>query len=1257
MSRRIITTILVIALMLILASNLGAQRNYHFSKFNDLEKLTSTKVNDFLQDSYGFLWMATPDGLNRYDGRNMKLFKNRQGDENSLPDNECHVLLEDNERNIWVACFNQIGKLDRSKGKFKAYTMENLPGKNFVRFSSSLLDLDGNIWFTTTQHGVLVYDKANDAFKKVNLDSSGIGGSWGAVHDIVELKNGAIIAADYKNGLKKYNKDRNIFEDFHLKPGFSPSKIQVIYEDSKGNIWFAGDNLLIKYSPAQYMVVKYDLLKYSHLKSNYNQLTGVVEDNDGNMWISARGHGLFKLDQGSETARQFSHNKLSASSIKEDSVWKLFKDKYGIIWIGFQFGGINKLDTQIEPFLYTQLPTSEKEQNNTNIINQIIPSPVNRNEIILGTSTSGIYSFNLETNDPNDKFSNLYKIAKDSTTNITGLTVDNNGDIWFTEGNSWLKKLDYITKKITSFKSPHKGKTSFPYVNSSLNMSSTGNIWISSNHGTDEYNPVEDTLVAVSTIMNKKVDPKLKNFVSQIINDRTELASILKIGEGENLKKTFSLAEKQKILLTCVGEGRALGQMFDFGSLLSSEGNIIWAMDDLLQTYYSGGGFKNRVAFKCLDLEAGEYKLQFTSDIGHSYGDWNTLAPADSNWWGIQAFSVSEDEYSNIRKLNEAGINNNNFAPYEQGVSLELSKKYSNNIWIGSGSNGFFRYNISTQKYTQYNYDAVNRSSASNVVFCIYEDLDGIVWAGTYNSLIRLDPESGKLDIFTTEEGLPGGIIYSIIEDNNGALWINNSGGLSMLNKNAPIEKYVFINYDSRDGLTGHSQERTTAVWKNEDGRIFYGGKDGIISFLPGEINEIKPDVVIHDLKIKEISIFDDSSDVKIDGGILNAKSIILSYYQNDVAFDFSAIHFSRPEKNKIAYKLDGYNTSWINSDRNYASFTNLDPGEYTFKVKGANGDGIWNEAGKELKITISPPWWYTTYAYIGYGLIFIGLVFGTDRVQRRRLIAKSKERMKIQAAEHRAEAAELQARVVQAENERKSKELEEARQLQLSMLPKELPQLPNLDIAVYMQTATEVGGDYYDFHVGLDGTLTVVIGDATGHGMKAGTMVTTAKTLFKSYASNPDILFSFQEFTRCIKEMNMGKLSMCLTMLKIKGGKMQISTAGMPPSFIFRQDTKVVEEHLFKAMPLGTMLKFPYEVKDTTLKTGDTILLMSDGLPELQNDKEEMYGYKRIRNGFEDVAEKAPEEIISFLKNEGSAWNNNQTPDDDVTFVVIKVK
>jgi serine phosphatase RsbU (regulator of sigma subunit) len=207
------------------------------------------------------------------------------------------------------------------------------------------------------------------------------------------------------------------------------------------------------------------------------------------------------------------------------------------------------------------------------------------------------------------------------------------------------------------------------------------------------------------------------------------------------------------------------------------------------------------------------------------------------------------------------------------------------------------------------------------------------------------------------------------------------------------------------------------------------------------------------------------------------------------------------------------------------------------------------------------------------------------------------------------------------------------------------------------MQTATEVGGDYYDFHVGIDGTLTVVIGDATGHGMKAGTMVTTAKSLFNSYAPNPDILFSFREITRCIKHMNLDKLSMCMSMLKIRENTLLMSSAGMPPVLLFRRQDRTVEEHLIQGMPLGAMEKFPYEIKETTLSPGDTIMLMSDGLAETRNSDDELFGYMRVRNSFEEVADKEPEEIISHLKEQGIKWSAGNKADDDITFVVLKIE
>ena len=256
-----------------------------------------------------------------------------------------------------------------------------------------------------------------------------------------------------------------------------------------------------------------------------------------------------------------------------------------------------------------------------------------------------------------------------------------------------------------------------------------------------------------------------------------------------------------------------------------------------------------------------------------------------------------------------------------------------------------------------------------------------------------------------------------------------------------------------------------------------------------------------------------------------------------------------------------------------------------------------------------------------------------------------------------RAETAEAQNRVIQIEHDRKAKELEEARQLQLSLLPKELPQLPHLDIAVYMQTATEVGGDYYDFHVEADGTLTIVVGDATGHGMKAGTVVTASKSLFNSHAENPDILCTLKEMTRSLKMMDLHLLSMCMTLMKIKRNKIQVSAAGMPPVLLHRYATGVVEELLLKGMPLGTFTEFDYQLQETTIQPGDTLLFMSDGLPELFNDKEEMFGYEKIHEIFKSSAHLPVDGIISNLKEAGSTWVDGADPQDDVTFVAIKMK
>lgn len=256
-------------------------------------------------------------------------------------------------------------------------------------------------------------------------------------------------------------------------------------------------------------------------------------------------------------------------------------------------------------------------------------------------------------------------------------------------------------------------------------------------------------------------------------------------------------------------------------------------------------------------------------------------------------------------------------------------------------------------------------------------------------------------------------------------------------------------------------------------------------------------------------------------------------------------------------------------------------------------------------------------------------------------------------------ERAELKIKHEQTrlENERRAQELEEARQLQLSMLPAVLPQLPNLEIAAYMKPASEVGGDYYDFHLAPDGTLTVVIGDATGHGLKAGTIVTATKSLFNAFASEPDIITFFRTASRAIKAMNLRGLYMAMTMIKIKDGTLSISAAGMPPMLVFRHRTNTVEEVALSGMPLGSVLTFPYKQRALELSSGDAVMLLSDGFPERFNPQDEMIDYDKAKTILAEVAHQSPQAIINHFVQVGDVWAQGRAQDDDVTFVVLKVK
>ena len=245
----------------------------------------------------------------------------------------------------------------------------------------------------------------------------------------------------------------------------------------------------------------------------------------------------------------------------------------------------------------------------------------------------------------------------------------------------------------------------------------------------------------------------------------------------------------------------------------------------------------------------------------------------------------------------------------------------------------------------------------------------------------------------------------------------------------------------------------------------------------------------------------------------------------------------------------------------------------------------------------------------------------------------------------------------LQTEYNRKTSELEEARKIQLSMLPKTIPLINNYDINFSMKTASEVGGDYYDYRICADGGVTIVLGDATGHGMRAGILVSLIKSLFLSIDDETSFPSFLNYCSSTIKKLQLGNLFMSMLIIKLKDGHFTISSAGMPPILIFRKNINQVEEIKIKELPLGALNNFSYSIIEDKMEMGDVILMMTDGFPELFDDKNEIINYDNVQNIFLTASKKSSAEISNQLLDYATKWRNGRMQSDDITFVVIRYK
>jgi len=1225
-----------------------AQQKILFEHLSVPDGLSSNNISGVCQDDYGYLWIATADGLNRYDGYNFEVFKSDPSDTLSLPASNITAVYKDNQGIIWVASTDGISERNPATGQFRNYAPSSsaVSERYVIRIFE---DSQKRYWIGFRFRGLFLFDKKSKSFTRMKVESRGAIQEYGGpVLAIIETASGAIYSASTGDGFLKYNEQRQIFEIVDVgtewKSYFQNTFVWDIHEDKSGNLWITTNDFLFKFNPVQNTMQKVDLNFAGSKPSRYKSM---YEDKEGFLWIGSDA-GIFRYNLRSSELFRHQRDNRRANSLSNQDVWTLFEDSFGVLWIGTIGGGLNKYDRSKIPFdKYTEF-AEETEGTNTSATSAIAPDYRDRDAMWIGTDT-GLWHINRKQN-VNTYIELPKDIGKDR---VNALLADEEGILWIGTTNHGLIKYDIQQDKFSIYSSNiynSEGlRSGYIY---DIEQDDYGDLWIATTYGLYRLDPKSNAISRVPSFESREYSADLLSYIHSVHKSKP-LAAILEVADFANETEEFSIGEKTDVAIVSVGEGLLVWDMVDYGWLENEKGDTLWSGGHINQTFHLSGSMKNRIRASILSLDPGKYKLRFKSDDSHAYAKWNDSAPLDSAWWGIQIIPVSSEEAENI----STRIKNEEQKSSIEGLRIfELHYSRNGELWIGS-ERGLSRYDPKSGKVINYIHNPNNPSALSDEeVDDIFEDRNGIFWIATPRGLNRFDPKTETFQVFHEKDGLPSDQIRAIAEDEEGNLWLSSINGITRFEKKSDSDRPLFINYDVQDGLQGY-EFFSNSVYQYEDGELIFGGRNGFNAFYPGSVSHSAPRVVLSDFSISNQVIRPGDEDSIIDKVIMDVDKIELNHDQNDLSFAFSTLHYSRPAKNTVFYRLEGYQNEWISDNRRFVSFTNLDPGEYRFRVKGISGDGIPAKEEVNLAIAITPPWWTTTWAYILYGLLFIAGVFAVDRIQRYRLTLRERNRTQIREAELRAQAAEADARALQIEHERKTHELEEARNLQLSLLPAKLPELPNLEIAVYMKTATEVGGDYYDFNISVDGTLNIALGDATGHGMRAGTMVTLMKGLFSADSGKMDIDDFFRQSSDTIKDLQFGRVMMALTRIKIKENRMLFSSAGMPPAYVYRPSTLKVDELSLSGMPLGAMKEFDYKVIQEDLEKGDTMLLLSDGLPELKNPNGETFDYPRVEKIFRDVADETPQTIIDRLVDAGEIWRKDTLPDDDVTLMVIKAR
>jgi DNA-binding NtrC family response regulator/ligand-binding sensor domain-containing protein len=877
---------------------------------------------------------------------------------------------------------------------------------------------------------------------------------WGNIEKLPRLKQDFFLKIDSRNCLKKtmtlkpiylhwrwswlcwlllttslVAQPRDIrFEHLTVEQGLSNFSINDIIQDHQGFLWIATEDGLNKYDGYEFKVYKADPADTNALPSSYIRYFYIDR---ANSLLVITGSHLCRYNPNTDGFDRFERFFPNADSLSNKQIKRIFEDRNGDYWIGTTTGLYRYQMKQHDLTLYRHDPDDE-----ASISGDIIEvfCEDHFGNLWIGTSAGGVNrydrkmdSFSRYRHDPNAGFG----LSSDF---IVSLMEDRRGVLWIGTTNG-LNYYDRQTDQVVPWRGVSDEFRSMEKdVIFDIAEDSQGTLWIGSFHaGLWRYEPEANRFVSYRQDQN---DPYslLNNRVQAIYEDRSGVMWLGHYRSGISRyvryqdqfwrrkmdDAVYAICQDRHGILWIGTNSSGLWQYNREGKLIAhyrhdSKNQESLDSDEVLSIREDRRG----------DLWIGtarglhHYDARHNGFLRYQHELLDPTQPAEQ--YNVKA--IWEDDSGEIwigtmgSGLCRFDPQNKTFAYYRHDPQNPQSLSHNNvwaicedptsrdYIWIGTFGGGLNRFDKKNETFTHYAYDSQNPYSLSNDgIYSVYVDTSGIIWAGTFGGgLNRLDPATNRFTHYTDKDGLSDNFVKGILADAQGNLWLSTDKGLSRFNPKTG----TFKNFTEKDGLISNVL-LSGAYFKKADGRMYFAGEDGVIAFYPDSLREntYLPPVAITSFKVFDRSILPGSASMSQQRQDDRSPPIVLSYRDNFFSIEFVALDYNEPSKNQYAYRLEGLDRDWnYCGTRRYASYTHIDPGEYTFRVKGSNNEGVWNEEGASIKIIITPPfwqrWWFRT-AVVFFILASI-LTWHLNRIKR----ADQKKKVLELQVKERTEAAE----------------------------------------------------------------------------------------------------------------------------------------------------------------------------------------------------------------------------------------------------------